>query len=146
MTSARDAWTCALTTGIEPIRANKFHARKCTVEGIRFDSTHEARRYSELRLLERGGQIRDLSVQPEYPIIVVPVRLRLCLDQQWRFKPDPEQVPIQVGRYRADFRYVDLGTGQLVIEDAKRPATRTTAYRLRKRLVEAIHGITIREV
>jgi hypothetical protein len=56
MTSTdRAAWTCALTTGIDLIRANKYHARKCTIAGIRFDSTREARRYQELRMFERAG-------------------------------------------------------------------------------------------
>jgi hypothetical protein len=36
--------------------------------------------------------------------------------------------------------------GQVVIEDVKSGPTKTTAYRLRKRLVEAIHGVTISEV
>jgi hypothetical protein len=127
----RAAWTCALSTGIEPIRANKFHARKCTVDGIRFDSMREARRYQELRLLEKAGEIRGLALQPEYNICVPKVLTG-------------EFVPI--GRYRADFSYIDVETGAVVVEDAKSPATRTTAYRLRKRLVEAIYGITISEV
>jgi hypothetical protein len=129
--SDRAAWTCALSTGIEPVRANKYHARKCTVDGIRFDSTREAKRYQELRLLEQAGAIRSLSLQPAFKIWVT---------NRWTSEF------VHIGRYRADFCYVDAATDALVIEDAKSPATRTTAYRLRKRLVEGIHGITIREV
>jgi hypothetical protein len=142
----RAARTCALTTGIAPVRANKYHARKCTVDGIRFDSTREATRYQELKILERAGMIRALELQPEFPIVVVECAYRLCLDQVWRWKAEPGRGPVQVGRYRADFRYVETDTGAVVVEDAKSPATRTTAYRLRKRLVQAIHGIVIREV
>jgi Protein of unknown function (DUF1064) len=131
MNTDRAAWTRALGGElVEPVRANKYHARKCTVDGIRFDSMREAKRYQELKLLERAGTIRNLLLQPEYPILVT----------------GPTGATIQVGRYRADFWYVDVATGAPVIEDAKCPATRTTAYRLRKRLVEAIHGVTIREV
>jgi hypothetical protein len=129
--SDRAAWTHAIAPGIEPVRANKYHARKCTVDGIRFDSTREAKRYQELRLLQQAGEIRGLFLQPEFKIWV---------ENRWT----SEHVPI--GRYRADFWYVDAATDAVVIEDAKSPATRTTAYRLRKRLVEAIHGITITEV
>jgi hypothetical protein len=46
--------------------------------------------------------------------------------------------------YTADFRYVDA-SGAVVVEDVKSGPTKTTAYRLRKRLVETIYGITITE-
>jgi len=128
--SERAAWTSALT-GIEPVRANKYHARKCTVDGIRFDSMREAKRYQELRLLVQAGAIRGLTLQPEFKIWV---------ENRWTGDF------VDIGRYRADFWYIDNATEAEVIEDAKSPATRTTAYRLRKRLVEAIHGIVIREV
>ena len=36
---------------------NKYHAIKTTVDGITFDSRAEARRYRELKLLERAGVI-----------------------------------------------------------------------------------------
>jgi len=132
MSTDRAAWASALSTGVKPVRANKYHAQKCTVDGIRFDSRREAERYRELQLLKRAGRIRDLELQPEYQILVTTIQGRSPL--------------VKVGRYRADFRYIDTDTGRLVVEDAKSPATRTTAYRLRKRLVEAIHGITITEV
>ena len=35
----------------------KYNASKCVVDGIKFDSKHEAERYLELKLLERGGII-----------------------------------------------------------------------------------------
>lgn len=133
MTGDRAAWTRAFAGDTDVIRANKYHARICTVDGIRFDSRKEARRYQDLQLLRTAGAISSIELQPEFPIIV---------REQWR--DDGEWIPC--GRYRADFRYVDLATGEVVIEDAKSDATKTTAYRLRKRLVEAIYGITIREV
>ena len=113
------------------IRANKYHARKCTVNGIRFDSMREAKRYQELLLLEQAGEIHSLTLQPEYKIWVT---------NRWTNEF------VEIGRYRVDFWYIDCATEATVIENAKSPATRTTAYRLRKRLVEAIHGITITEV
>ncbi len=36
---------------------NKYHAQKVEFDGKRFDSRREARRYAELRLLERAGEI-----------------------------------------------------------------------------------------
>lgn len=136
MTSTdRDAWTRAYGRDdqVAPLRANKYHAVKTLVDGVRFDSRKEARRYERLKLLQTAGAIRDLELQPEFPILVV---------ELWR--PDGRRV--DVGRYRADFRYVDTFTGEVVIEDTKTGPTKTTAYRLRKRIVEALYGITIREV
>ena len=130
------AWSKFVTAGAPEttvIRANKYGAQVTTVDGIRFDSKKEARRYADLRLLLDTGAISCLELQPKYAITV----LELVGD-------DPQLV--DCGAYHADFRYVDEATGELVVEDVKTPVTRTTAYRLRKRLIEAIHGITIREV
>jgi hypothetical protein len=136
MTPDRAAWTRALG-GDEaaPLRANKYHAQVCTVDGIRFDSRKEARRYERLKLLQAAGEITALELQPEFSITV---------RELWRDIDDVRYV--DCGRFRADFRYVEPRTGEVVIEDTKSGPTKTTAYRLRKRLVEAIHGVTIREV
>jgi hypothetical protein len=141
VTSPRAEWTRAIEraylTDEEyeaiPIRANKYHAQVCTVDGIRFDSRKEARRYEELMILVAAGEILWLELQPEFAVTV---------KELWR---DPGALVV-CGRFRADFRYVETRTGEVVIEDTKSGPTKTTAYRLRKRLVEAIHGVTIREV
>ena len=102
----------------------KYFAKKTTIEGITFDSLTEAARYRELRLLEKGGEIIDLAVHPKYPIVVN--GHKIC-------------------NYIADFAYHN--GHDLVIEDVKSPVTRKLpAYRLKKRLMLACHGITIVEV
>jgi hypothetical protein len=40
----------------------KYHAIPTEIDGIRFDSKAEARRYGELMLLEMGGVIRELEL------------------------------------------------------------------------------------
>ena len=144
MSTDRAAWTRHLRIHGELVAPkSKYGAKPMVVGGIRFDSTKEARRYSELRLLEKAGQITDLETQPKFPIDVV----RLWQDGRWTWatsQPPPDL--IQCGVFTADFRYVETATGQVVIEDVKSGPTKTTAYRLRKRLVEAIHGVTISEV
>jgi hypothetical protein len=111
---------------------SKYGARPRRVDGIRFDSTREAARYLELRILEAAGAISALEVHPKFPIDVAPLF--------------DGGAPIPCGTYTADFRYRDLRSGDVVIEDVKSGPTRTTAYRLRKRLTEALHGVTIREI
>ena len=104
-------------------RRNKYNATKTTVDGITFDSKKESQRYSELKLLEMAGKISRLKMQPRLPIKIN--GKKIC-------------------EYRADFYYVEDGVN--VIEDVKSEHTRTLpVYRLKKKLVEAVYGITIRE-
>jgi len=109
-------------------RGIKWNIAKPTwVEGIRFASKAEAKRYQQLRLLERAGAISGLEVQPCYPLEAVnPL--------------NGEVTP--VGVYKADFRYQE--NGRPVVEDVK--GMRTVVYRLKKRIVEGQYGITITEV
>ena len=51
---------------------NKYYARKTEVDGITFDSKHEAERYCELKLLWRAGEIRELMIQ--YPFELIPAQ------------------------------------------------------------------------
>ena len=111
---------------------HKYGAIATTVDGISFPSKKEARRYQELRLLEKAGEIRELELQPKFPLYV-PAQLGTSR-------------VVQIGVYKADFRYRSGPRGVLVIEDVKSAGTKTTAYRLRKRMVEAIYGIQISEV
>lgn len=113
------------------VRRQKFNARKTVVDGITFDSAKEAARYQVLVLRLRAGEIRDLRLQPTFEIRTA----------------GTAGVQARTGIFSADFDYVDVATGARVIEDVKGGrATATTAYRLRKRAVEAAHGITISEV
>ena len=135
MTTDRDAWTRAYGSDdqVAPLRANKYHALSCLVDGIRFDSRKEARRYERLKILAIAGEITALELQPAFPLTVL---------ELWR----PDGRLVDVGVYHADFRYVETRSGEVVIEEIKSGPTKTTAYRLRKRIVEAMYGITIREV
>ena len=105
--------------------ATKYHNRKTTYMGIPFDSQKEKNRYQELLLLERAGAIRSIELQPRYDLIVNGHKL---------------------GFYRADFRYEEVATGAVVIEDVKSPATKTAVYQLKKKLVKALYNKEIREI
>lgn len=116
------------------VKPRKYRNTPTTVDGIRFDSLKEARRYQELRLLEKAGEIGSLETHPTFPLHVSVVVMG-----------DFNGVHRQVGHYTADFGYRQ--NGQYVVEDVKSPSTRkNTAYRLRKRMVEAQYGFTITEV
>lgn len=119
-----------LTSG-RPRRA-KYAAIRTTIDGVVFDSKREAHRYGHLRYLEKAGDIARLELQPVFPLFVAPFA-RLDLAEI-----------VGVGKYVADFRYLDQRTGEVIVEDVK--GVRTATYKLKKRIVEALYGIAIREV
>lgn len=105
-------------------RGNKYGAKKTRLDGHVFDSAKEARRWSQLCLLERAGAIRGLERQVKYLLVVRGVL---------------------IASYRADFRYYEGGS--LVIEDVKSIATRKiAAYVMKRKLMLSLYGISIREV
>ena len=109
---------------------NKYHAVKETVDGITFDSKAEARRYGELCLLERAGEIRDLALQPGFEL------------QPAFTNADCKRERAIV--YRGDFKYVDCRTGLTVVEDVK--GMRTPVYKMKRKMLEYVHGVVVREV
>ena len=112
---------------------HKYRAKPVTVDGVWFASTKEATRWAELQLLEKVGQIRALTRQVKFPICVAPYPA---------VAHDPSEL-VDCGSFIADFQYYDCRAQQEVTEDAK--GLRTPLYRLKKKLVEALYGITIRE-
>jgi hypothetical protein len=52
----------------------------------------------------------------------------------------------KIGFYKADFRYEEVATSAVVVEDVKSPVTKTAVYRLKKKLVKALYGVEIIEV
>lgn len=98
---------------------------------IRFDSQKEARRYDELMLMLKAGEIRDLRLQPQFTL------------QEAYTTPKGER--IRAMRYQADFSYRD-GEDRLVVEDVKSPATKTRVYGMKRKMMLDRIGIEIREV
>jgi hypothetical protein len=103
-------------------KSNKYHAKRVVIDGIPFDSTAEGNRYEELKQLESLGLIVNLELHPAFPLMVNDV---------------------QIGTYKADFRYVDVETNEVVVEDVK--GFKTPMYRWKKRHMSAQYGIEIRE-
>lgn len=109
-------------------RPHKYGAKRTTVDGITFASQKEARRYQELKLLEKAGAILTLGLQPSFKLKVAG-RHGILRD---------------IGEYVADFSYTDVRTEQYVVEDVK--GFKTPLYRWKKKHVEAQYGIQIREI
>ena len=117
---------------VRPRKKQKFGNKKVVLEGATFDSRKEARRYRELKILERVGEISELQTQYAF-----------VLADSVKFKSEPRRKPAL--RYFADFVY--QAKGQLVVEDVKSVATRKKdSYRIKKHLMMSVHGIEILEV
>ena len=101
-------------------KRNKFNAQPTWVDGIRFASGGEARRYSQLKVLQQAGEISDLELQVKFKLVVN---------------------GILITTYICDYRYVQ--DGKTIVEDHK--GVRTRVYIMKSRLMKAIHGITILE-
>jgi hypothetical protein len=93
-------------------------------------------------MMQRAGQISDLKTQ--VPFELIPTQR----------EPDTvgKRGGVKLGRciekscvYYADFVYNDKD-GTQIVEDAKSPATRTEAYKIKKKLMLYRHGIRIQEV
>lgn len=106
----------------------KYRSQRETVDGITFDSRREARRWRQLRLMERAGEIRDLERQ-------------VVLELEGRDGPLRTRTG-KTMRITVDFRYFDVALGLTVWEDCKGFATRD--YEVR-RAVAAAMGITVVE-
>ena len=103
---------------------NKHGAKRVAVDGIVFASGSEARRWGELQLLERVGEISRLERQIKYDLAPPPNFIKVC-SVIW------------------DFRY--WTDKQQVIEDSKGYAT--PIYRLKRKLFQALYPhIEFREV
>lgn len=101
-------------------RTSKYNNVTTYVGDLKFDSGMEADRWGELTLLWQHGRIHFLERQVKFEFVVNGV---------------------SVGSYRADYCYLE--DGWYIVEDKK--GAKDTAYKLRRRLMLACHGITIRE-
>lgn len=101
-------------------KPRKYRNTPKRVGDHRFDSTAEADRYKDLLLLQQGGVIVGLTLQP---------RFRL------------EVNGVHICDYVGDFEYYERGAR--VIEDKK--GCKTREYVLKRKLMLAVHGIEVRE-
>lgn len=97
----------------QPGGVRKYRNTPVVVDGIRFDSKGEARRWGDLNFLQRANHISDLKRQVTFD-------LGVC-------------------KFRADFTYVQ--NGALVVEDFK--GVITPEFRIKAKLMKQVHGIEV---
>ena len=111
------------------LKGSKYGAKKTEVDGITFDSVKEAKRWSELKLLEKAGEIQKLKRQ--IPFVLIPSQ-----------RDENGKVIERECKYIADFVYWE--GKQIVVEDTK--GFRTPDYIIKRKLMLREYGIRIREV
>lgn len=125
-------------------KTNKYNAKKVSVDGIEFDSKKEAKRYQELLLLQKAGEIYLLERQKVYELLPV--------------QKEPDKVGKRGGvikgklleravEYVADFVYTDKN-GETIVEDVKgfREGGAYAVFVLKRKLMLYRYGIKIKEV
>lgn len=121
-------------------KKNKYGSNKTSYDGKQFDSKREAKRYSELQILEKAGAISDLRTQVKF--VLIPAQR------------EPDTVGVRGGvkkgkviereiDYIADFVYKN-SSGDTVVEDTK--GFRTKDYVLKRKMMLFFHGIRIVEI
>lgn len=122
---------------------NKYKNKKVTIDGKTFDSKKEANRYFNLKLLEKGGAIKNLQTQVKY--VLIPAQYEGTGEYYTRGKYKGEEKKRLVEKeisYRADFVYEQ--DGQTIVEDTK--GFKTDVYVMKRKMMLYFHNIKIREV
>jgi len=96
---------------------SKYKNKKTQVDMYVFDSIAESKRYKELALLQKAGEIRGLVLQPKFLL-------------QPAFKKNGKIY--RKIEYIADFMYIK--NGKIVVEDVK--GKETDVFKLKHKLFE----------
>ena len=128
-------------------RGNKYNAKKIqTADGEIHDSQKEARRWCDLLLLQKAGEISDLRRQVKYQLLAPQYEEVERFGKKGQpLKPSRRLIERGVD-YIADFVYKK--DGEVVVEDIK-GYKRSRAYDvfvIKRKLMMMIHGIKVQEV
>lgn len=96
-------------------KPSKYKNIKTIIDGKKFDSKAESRRYMDLKIMLKAGIITKLELQP---------RFEICPRVKWNGKT------ICKKSYVADFKYIENGVE--IVEDVK--GVKTSVYQLKKSL------------
>lgn len=117
----------------EKAKRSKFGNVASVIDGLRFDSKKEARRWVELLTLQKAGTIRNLRHHVRFDLVVNGVK---------------------ISHYTADAVYEEYvkekDNWREIVEDTKSESSyvnrRDRSYGIRKKLMKALYNINIREV
>lgn len=127
----------------------KYKNNPVEYDGISFDSKREAKRYEELKLLERAGKITDLRRQVKFELIPAQYEaVERWSDKTGKRLKDGKRLLEKECSYIADFVY--CMDGKPVAEDVKGYRDPQSAgyakFVIKRKLMLYVHGIRIQEV
>lgn len=125
-------------------KSKYYNIKTKTLDGLVFDSTKEARRWEQLLLLQKAGNITDLKRQVAFEIIPAQYETYPRYSKKGERLKDGRRLIERKVEYVADFVYTDTDTGETVVEDTK--GVRTADYIIKRKLMLYVHGIRINEV
>ena len=118
------------------------------VDGIKFDSKKEAKRYQELKMLEKAGHITDLKRQAKY--VLIPAQYEptseVYAKGKEKGKPKKGKLIERECTYYADFVYMQ--GGNTIVEDVKgyREGQAYNLFVIKRKLMLYVHGIIVKEL
>lgn len=123
----------------------KYHNSKAMAGCLLFDSKKEARRHTQLQLLQAAGAIRDLQTQVKF-VLIPAQRAEDTVGKRGGRKQG--KLLERECAYIADFVYTDCATGEVVVEDVKgyKGGGAYAVFTIKRKLMLYVHGIRIREV
>lgn len=123
---------------------NKYNAKKVEIDGIKFDSVKESRRFLVLRAMEEAGTISDLKRQVKY--VLIPAQREADTVGKRGGKIKGKLLERECS-YVADFVYKDA-QGNTIVEDVKgyRGGGAYEIFKIKRKLMLYIHGIKINEI
>jgi hypothetical protein len=111
-------------------KRNYLNSVETVVDGIVFLSKKEAKRYEQLKYLEKAGVIKDLKLQPQFLLLAPFV--------------DIDKRKHRAITYTADFQYWDNELKMEIVEDVK--GFKTDVYKIKKKLFLNKFALHLREV
>ncbi len=147
--------------------SNKYKNKKVEVDGIVFDSKKEAKRYQELLLLEKAGEITDLQRQVKFVLIPTQrepdtvgarggIHKGKVIEKECAYIADfvyKQPVTIEKSGVSIDGTPIHLEIKQepeVVVEDIKGYCDPSSAgyakFVIKRKLMLYVHGIRIKEV
>lgn len=113
-------------------------------DGTVFDSYKEAKRWEQLLLMQKAGEITNLQRQVKYELIPAQYETYERYGKQGQRLKDGIRLVERKVEYIADFVYTITETGETIVEDVK--GMRTKDYIIKRKLMYAVHTIKVKEV
>jgi hypothetical protein len=117
---------------------NKYRNRPITIDGRKFQSTKEGRRYAELKVIQKAGHVSNLMLQQRIPLHGIDESFICHYIADFIYSKTDES-PVILNEKGKIIGFTD----DAVVEDTK--GMKTDVYKLKSKLFAAEYGFRILE-